>query len=309
MSILSTLQPEMAVSRPPILVPADLTISDAEFKLFQELILQKTGIFLHDSKRHLIPSRLASRLRLHGFKTFSEYHAYLMQKGDPGELESMINRITTNKTSFFRENHHFEFLKTRLIPEIQEKARHGAPRRIRIWSAACSSGEEPYSVAISLLEALESHAGWDIRILATDLDSAVLQQAKAGVYAEERVAELPLEIKRKYFLRGREAQAGSVCVRPQLKRLITFRQLNFIAESWPIQAEFDMILCRNVIIYFNRETQRQLFTRLLSYLKADGYLCVGHSESLHWLGDLFVPLRNTIYQPRPKTTERPAACS
>jgi chemotaxis protein methyltransferase CheR len=276
------------------------SITDKEFHAFRELILKEAGISLNDAKRQLVSSRLSKRLRHFGFPTFSRYYDYLRTQ-DPQreELREMINCITTNKTDFFRENHHFEFLREQVFPRAREQAARGGPRTLRIWSAACSSGEEPYSIAITVREAFGSLMGWDVKILASDIDTNILQQGERGIYAEERFAGMPKEIQRRYFLRGKGRWSGFYQVRPELRDLITFRQLNFIETPWPIRTRFDVIFCRNVIIYFNRETQQILFERLAKHLKEDGYLFVGHSENLHWLNHLFAPLRNTVYQLRP----------
>jgi len=185
------------------------TISDREFASFRALILQEAGISLGDSKRHLICARLGRRLRRLGLQTFSQYYAYLMSC-DPGREErlQMVNCITTNKTDFFRENHHFEFLRDRVFPELRERALAGKPRRLRIWSAGCSSGEEPYSIAIAVREFFSALPGWDVKILASDIDTEMLRTAEQGIYAAERLAGVPEELRRRHFLRGRGEWAG-----------------------------------------------------------------------------------------------------
>lgn len=280
-------------------VAGAFVITDEEFRVFRALVLKEAGIFLSEAKRQLVASRLAKRLRHFGFTTFSQYYHYLKTQDPQGEERlRMVNCITTNKTDFFREGHHFEFLRDQVFPELRERALQGGPRRLRIWSAACSSGEEPYTIALTIREKFPSHSGWDIKILASDIDTDMLQRAERGIYDKERLAGVPEPLQRKYFLRGKGQWEGSVRIRPELRELITFRRINFMDPSWPIHTRFDVIFCRNVIIYFDRETQRRLFERLRGYLHEDGYLMVGHSESLHWLADLFVPLRGTIYRPR-----------
>jgi chemotaxis protein methyltransferase CheR len=274
-------------------------ITDEEFNIFRALILKEAGISLTGAKRQLVTSRLAKRLRYFGFTTFAQYHHYLKTQ-DPGgeERREMINCLTTNKTDFFRENHHFAFLREQLLPEVRERALHGAPRRLRIWSAACSSGEEPYSIAATVREAWNPLLGWDVKILASDIDTDMLRKGEEGIYPLERFAGVPDAIKHRYFLRGKGEWGTSLRARPELRDLIVFRRINLIEDPWPIRTRFDAIFCRNVIIYFNRATQQRLFARLANYLKEDGYLFVGHSESLHWLSDVFVPLRGTIYRLR-----------
>jgi chemotaxis protein methyltransferase CheR len=273
------------------------TISDQEFRAFRELIFQEAGISLSDAKRALVCSRLSKRLRHFGFKTFSQYYEYLMSSDPDGEERlQMINCITTNKTDFFREAHHFDFLRQFFFPQVRERGLWGLPKRLRIWSAGCSSGEEPYSIGITAREFFASLPGWDVKILASDIDTEMLRTAEQGIYHAERLASVPAELMRRHFLRGRGEWKGYYRVRSELRELVTFRRINFAEESWPIHTRFDLIFCRNVIIYFNRETQRRLFERLAKYLHPYGCLMVGHSESLQWLSDMFVPMSGTIYR-------------
>lgn len=259
-------------------------IPDREFQGFRELILRETGIFLSDAKRQLVTSRLAKRLRQLHLQSFGQYYELVTKGDDSGqELMQMINCITTNKTDFFRENHHFEFLRNRVIHEVRERAARGGARKIRIWSAACSSGEEPYTIAMTLREALDNNLyGWDVRILASDIDTQILQKAAQGVYPAERFADVPSELMQRYFLRGKGQWQGHLKARKELTDLITFRRINFVEKPWPINAKFDVIFCRNVIIYFNRDVQSQLFDEMAKFMTPDSYLFVGHSENLHW---------------------------
>jgi len=272
-------------------------LTSSEFRHFQDLILAEAGIHLNESKRVLVQTRLARRLRSLGFQTYGGYFQYLAtQPAQSGERREMINCITTNKTDFFRENHHFEFLRERVIPEIRLRAAGGAAKKLRVWSAACSTGEEPYSIAVTIRETLGADQSWDVRILASDIDTNVLAAAEAGIYEADRFAQLPAALLRRYFMR-RQID-GALMANDNLKAMIRFRRINFVDPAWPIRATFDVIFCRNVIIYFNRATQERLFERLARYLKPTGYLMVGHSESLHWLKHLLVPVENTIYQVR-----------
>jgi len=272
-------------------------LTKTEFNQFQEIILAEAGIHLNESKRALVESRLARRLRGLGFHAYGEYLRFLGQQPSNGsERQELINCITTNKTDFFRENHHFEFLRDRLIPEAQARAAAGAPKQLRIWSAACSTGEEPYSIAITVREAFGADRTWDIKILASDVDTQVLATAEAGIFDSERLRPVPEVLQRRYFLRRREDRA--LMAKDELKDLIRFRRINFIDPAWPVRTTFDAIFCRNVIIYFNRSTQERLFERLVEYLKPGGYLLVGHSENLHWMTTLLSPVQNTVYRPR-----------
>lgn len=299
---------EVSRSSTPVLTqpPWQCTISDQEFRLFQELVRTHTGIALTEQKRNLVSSRLGRRLRALGLASFKGYYDYLTAAEGQDELENFINAITTNKTDFYREQQHFEFLGKEILPTWKAQAARTGERRIRIWSAGCSTGEEPYTIAITLRESLENLLAWDVRILASDIDTQVLAQAAQGIYPAERVAEIPRPILERYFLRGVGAQAGLVRVTKELRTLVTFRRINLLEEPWPIRTQFDCIFCRNVIIYFDKPTQSRLMERFATYLKTDGYLFLGHSESLYGVSDRFAFLRNTIYR---KIGEREGAAS
>jgi chemotaxis protein methyltransferase CheR len=291
--------PAPSIGESPVYFPGLFTISEKEFAIFRDLIFKEAGIALSDAKRALVCSRLSRRLRHFGFTSFSEYYDYLMSADPDGaERLQMVNCITTNKTDFFRESHHFDFLREFFFPQVRERALWGDRRRLRIWSAGCSSGEEPYSIGITAREYFSILPGWDVRILASDIDTEMLRIGEQGIYPAERLANIPPEFMRRHFLRGRGEWKNYYKVRKDLRELVTFRRINFAEDSWPIHTRFDVIFCRNVIIYFNRETQRRLFERLAKYLHPYGCLMVGHSESLQWLSDMFVPLRGTIYRLR-----------
>jgi chemotaxis protein methyltransferase CheR len=276
-----------------------LNVGDEEFALFRALIHQQTGISLKEGKRNLLAARLHKRLKELGLGTLTDYYSYLKKKDAQGdELRRMVNCITTNKTSFFREEHHFHYLRDWLKEKAHQTAANRGQRRVRIWSAACSSGEEPYSLAITMLEALPPAAGWDLAILASDIDTDMLGRGESGVYESEGLEGIPDPLKRRYFLRGKGDLEGLVQVKPEVRRLVTFRRINLVDYPWPIHTSFDAIFCRNVIIYFDRETQRRLFERLLKHLAPDGRLFVGHSESLYWMTDLVTPLQHTVYRVR-----------
>lgn len=275
---------------------SEFTISDREFRLFQDLVKASTGIDLTEHKRNLVCSRLSKRLRALGLPSFGRYHDYLIAETGQAELEHFVNAITTNKTDFYRENWHFEFLEQEIVPALKARAARTGERRIRIWSAGCSSGEEPYTIAITLREAIENLSAWDVRILASDIDTEVLARSAKATYPEERVAEIPRPLLERSFLQGTGEQAGLVQVAQEVRNLVTFRRINLLEEPWPIRTVFDCIFCRNVIIYFDKPTQRRLMERFATYLKEDGYLFLGHSESLYGLSDQFAFLRNTIYR-------------
>ena len=272
---------------------AEFEFSDQDFQRIRQIINQVAGISLADGKRELVYSRLSRRLRQLGLRRFEEYCRLLETGGDSAELGEFVNALTTNLTAFFREPHHFEFLAEDLLPAFARERTFGN-RRLRVWSAGCSTGEEPYSIAMVLRELLPE-AGWDVKILATDLDSNVLATAERGVYEWDRVKGLSEMRLRRWFLRGRGAQEGRVQVAPALRGMITFRRLNLM-EEWPMRGVFDIVFCRNVVIYFDKPTQRVLFERFADILIDRGHLFVGHSESLFKVTERFASLGKTIYQ-------------
>jgi chemotaxis protein methyltransferase CheR len=271
----------------------EFEFTERDFTCIRELVARYSGISLSDAKRDLVYGRLKPRLRSLSINTFSEYCEYLESGNDNGELTMFVNAITTNLTAFFREQHHFEYLSNSIIPELMAQKRPG--KRFRIWSAGCSTGEEPYSIAITLQETIADIDNWDIKILATDIDSNVINKARQGVYPSDRVDKVDKHRLQKWFLKGKDDNNGMVCVRNNVKSLVTFQVLNLM-ESWPMKGEFDLIFCRNVVIYFNKDTQRQLFGRMAEITRPGGYLMIGHSESLHNVSDIYKPLGKTIYR-------------
>ncbi|ATG90232.1 CheR family methyltransferase [Methylomonas koyamae] len=264
--------------------------TQADFDILRKISNQHSGILVPDDKFDMFYSRLAKRLRLLGLASFKEYCQYLTDH-PADEFTEFINSVTTNLTSFFRENHHFEYLTETVVPELLKKK--AAVRQVKIWSAGCSTGEEPYSLAMALKESLP--AGWDLKILATDLDTNVLATAANGVYSADRAAGISEQRLKRWFQKGRGRQANKVRVKPELRAAVTFRQLNLMRD-WPMRGRFDVIFCRNVLIYFDRQTKTKLAERYASLLEAGGYLFIGHSESLHQLDTAFEPIGNTIYR-------------
>ncbi|WP_198284640.1 CheR family methyltransferase [Beggiatoa alba] len=260
-----------------------------DFELLRDLVREQTGINLSDHKQEMLYSRLSRRLRVLKLDSFSRYYQ-LLRSGDTEELIHFVNAITTNLTAFFREPYHFEFLAKHILPDLCVK--NLATRRIRIWSAGCASGEEAYSIAMVVKETMPQ--GWDVKILATDLDSNVLQKAVDGIYEEDRLNGLSPERLHRWFKRGTGGYSGRVLVVPELKELIRFNQLNLM-DSWPMHGPLDLIFCRNVVIYFNKDTQRVLFDRFADLLGMERYLFVGHSENLFQLSQRFRLLQRTMY--------------
>ncbi|HVU52494.1 MAG TPA: protein-glutamate O-methyltransferase [Polyangia bacterium] len=254
-------------------------LEQGEFGLFQRIVHREAGIHLGDIKLALVASRLLRRIRELGLSTYGAYYRRVVE--DRSELTLMLDAITTNETQFFREGRHFELLTERLIPAWRDEAARGArDRRVRVWSAGCSTGEEPYSLAMTLLDALPPEEGWDVQILATDLSTRVLEIARTGVYTAEKAAGIPRGHLQTFMLRGVGRQDGNVKVSPALQAAVSFRRLNLNDEAWDVGGPFDAILCRNVFIYFNQTTRNRIVAQLLGHLRPRGHFFVGHSESL-----------------------------
>ncbi len=262
----------------------------ADFDRLRTISNQHSGILVPDDKFDMFYSRLSKRLRLLGFSTFKEYTEYLLDQPDL-EFTEFINAITTNLTSFFRESHHFEYLKHTVLPELLKK--NNVAKQIKVWSAGCSTGEEPYSLAMTLKENLPEN--WEIKILATDLDTNVLKTAIDGVYSTERLNGIDEGRLKRWFQKGAGSNSNKVRVKSEIRQLITFKQLNLMRE-WPMTGYFDFIFCRNVLIYFDKETKTMLANRYADLLQSGSYLFIGHSESLHQLHTRFELIGNTIYR-------------
>jgi chemotaxis protein methyltransferase CheR len=269
----------------------------------------------------MLAARLSRRVRQLGLKDFSEYYEYVRTEGvQSGEFVQFINCVTTNKTSFFRERHHFDFLTSAVVPQLKAAVRHGAPRSIRVWSAASSTGEEAYTVAITLLEALQSRprsadaqsgslrkqlpehstpvTSWNIEVIGSDIDTAVLATAQRAVYRMESLESVDQPLWKRYFLRGKDDMKGQVKVKPAVARLVRFQHLNLMDHHWPLEGKFDVIFFRNALIYFNQDTQDLFLRKMARYLKPGGYLFLGNAEHIPWLHDIFEPLQQTMYRLR-----------
>ena len=258
----------------------------ADFNALRALVHRVTGISLTENKRNLVYGRLSRRLRALRLCSFAAYRQLLESDPEGAEMVEFVNAITTNLTSFFRENHHFEYLREKLLMPLS-RAQHG--RRLRIWSAGCSTGEEPYSIAMSVCEVLGDNPRVDLKILATDLDSDVLNRARNGVYGD--VKGISPTLLAKYF----DPKQDKHVVKPSVAKLITFKQLNLMHEL-PMRGPLDVIFCRNVVIYFDKDTQRRLFLRYARLQRPGDLLFIGHSESMFKVSDAYSLIGRTIYQ-------------
>jgi len=274
----------------------ELAISDQEFARFRDLVRAHAGITLGPQKRHLLRARLGRRLRALGMTSFAQYYDYLTdpEAGSAEEILAFINAITTHKTDFFREPHHFEYLRRRWAKPGPADATRGR-RRLRLWSAACSSGEEPYTLAMILAEAGLVPPACDTRILASDIDTDCLAQTEHGIYTLDRVGPVPHDLLKRYFVPGPRRRGPDFRVKPELRSLLTVRRINLAEPTWPIRTLFHVIFCRNALIYFDRAMQKTILERLVSFLEPGGLLFLGHAESVFGLVDGLSHLGNTIY--------------
>lgn len=266
------------------------TLTGPVFDRFRALVYTKAGIALGSTKKSLLVSRLAKRAKERGCHSFQEYYDAVTNTAGEEEFLKMLDCITTNKTDFFREPVHFRFLRDVVLPSVRTE------RRLSVWSAACSSGEEPYSIAMTITDTIDQADRWDWRILASDISTRVLAQAKTGRYETERIERLPPDTLHRHFLKGTGSAHKTVKVKRTLSDHIAFRRINLMDDVYPIKTQLDVIFCRNVMIYFDRTTQESLLRKFFRYLKVGGYLFVGHSESLQWVPNPFTYVAPTIYQ-------------
>ncbi|HEV2348766.1 MAG TPA: protein-glutamate O-methyltransferase CheR [Terriglobia bacterium] len=290
---------EMNQARTDTFALISQTVTDADFELFQRMIEKETGIYLAPAKKTLLIGRLSRRLRDLGVPSLRKYYKRVL--ADPAEHTHMVDCISTNETQFFREPLHFEFMERQIFPRWREQAAAGErPRKIRVWSAGCSTGEEPYSIAMTLRHHFPHAAGWQIEILATDISTRVLARARAGIWPVEKASHIPAPYLKSFMLRGTGSQQGRMKAGPEIQRAIRFEYLNLLEQAaLPHSAPYDLILCRNVLIYFQSDKKLQVVRGLLSHLTADGYLFVGHSESLNHLTDCVRSIVPTVYVQTP----------
>ncbi|MGA7107410.1 MAG: CheR family methyltransferase [Terracidiphilus sp.] len=273
----------------------DECISSRDYARLCELIRDHAGIHLGAEKRTMLEVRIRRRLKALEMDSYDQYCQYLFgSKGMQKEIVQLIDVVTTNKTDFFREPKHFEFLSNRVLPEFS--ARYASSRPFFVWSAGCSTGEEAYTLGMLLSEHAQKHPGFRFRILATDISTAVLEKARLGVYNEDAINPLPESLKRKYFLRSRDAASHRVRAVPELRRWIEFRHLNFMDADYGVAERADAVFCRNVIIYFERSTQECILAKLSLCLMPEGYLFMGHAETLHNMNLPLVPVAPSLYR-------------
>ncbi len=269
-------------------------MSDKDFKRLSQFITEHTGIKLPEAKKVMLQSRLQKRLRELNLDNYKDYVDFVFsEEGLQNEIIHMLDVVSTNKTDFFREPVHFEFLEKNVVPEYVRQ--FPVSRQMKIWSAGCSSGEEVYTIAITLEESKEEYPGFDYRILGTDISTDILRNAINAVYKEEKVETVPDKLKKKYLLRSKDRKLKKVRVISDLRNKASFKRLNFMDTSYNIAEEFDVIFCRNVLIYFNRETQEKVINRLCTKLRTGGYFFIGHSESIMGMDVPLKQIKPTIF--------------
>lgn len=273
-------------------------LADRDFNRLSQFIYQQCGIKMPPAKKTMLEARIQKRLRIVGVHSFSEYCEWVLDPRASGEeLVHFIDIVTTNKTDFFREPAHFDFLTQTILPELIREEGAGVRRRLVVWSAGCSTGEEPYTLAIVLAEfAARSAGGFDYGILASDISTRVLDKAASAIYEMEKVEVIPLILKRKYMLKSKDPAKQLVRIVPELRNRVRFRRINFMDEDFGMRERMDIVFCRNVIIYFDRPTQERLINKFCRYLVPGGYLLVGHSETLNTLNVPVVQVAPTIYR-------------
>lgn len=275
-------------------IPA--VLRDREFNLFSSFIYDAVGIKMPLAKKTMLEARLQKRLKAHGIRTFEEYADYVFSAAGQGdELVHLIDVVTTNKTDFFREPAHFDFLVKSAIPSLIDSREAGITAPLKVWSAGCSTGEEPYTLAMVLSEFASACPGFQTSILASDISTEVLAKARNAIYTEDRVDAIPLHLKKKYLLKSRDRVKALVRIVPKLRSMVGFRRLNFM-EDFDIREKMDIIFCRNVIIYFDKQTQERLLGRFYKQLAPGGFLFLGHSETLNGLNVPLTPVASTVYR-------------
>jgi len=266
-------------------------LTDSEFAKLSKFIYSQYGIKMPPEKRIMLQSRLQKRLRALKIYSFKEYIDYVFSHEGNDEVIHMMDVVSTNKTDFYREPAHFDFLRQTLLPELYEEKKN-----IKLWSAGCSSGPEVYTLAIELSEFASAHAGFDFSILGTDISTLMLKKAHAAIYPEDMVEMIPIDLKRKYLLRSKDKSKRLVRINPILRQKARYQRLNFMDDTYPVNEQFDIIFCRNVLIYFDRDTQEKVINKLCNYLRPGGYFFLGHSESITNINVPLKQLKPTVYK-------------
>ena len=273
----------------------EIRIKNRDFNELCSFVHEVAGINLTEAKSELVRARLSKRMRSLNIFDLGDYLRYVKEEQTQDELITMLDSLSTNLTSFFREKAHFDFVKGTILPEITARAKKGGDVSVRIWSAGCSTGEEPYTLALCLLEQLPNPRRFTPKILASDISTRVLQTAQEGVYHEDRVLAIPKVLLHRYFEKVTEKGRKFYAVRNELKQIVRFRHLNLM-EGWPMKRQFDFVFCRNTMIYFDKPTQSRLVNRFYDQIKSGGYLILGHSESLTGTTHKFQYIKPTIYR-------------
>lgn len=270
------------------------SLSNDDFNRLSKFIFEQIGIKMPPTKKVMLQGRLQKRLKELGIADFKTYIDYVFSNEGKNEIIHMFDAVSTNKTDFFRESNHFDFMSNNVLPEFYSQNKAGT---IKIWSAACSSGEEPYTIAITLAEFIETHQNMNFSILGTDISTRILQMAHNAVYKEERVAVIPMAMKKKYLLKSKDRKNPTVKIKKELRNKIRFQRLNFMDNAYSsINETFDVVFCRNALIYFDRETQENVLNKLCGKLKQGGYLFIGHSESVMNMNLPIKQLKPTIFK-------------
>ncbi len=271
-------------------------LTRGEYELFRKLVYAKSGISLGDQKMQLVRSRLGKRLRAGGFRSFREYYNFVVNDSSGEELCGLLDSISTNTTHLFREPRHFGFLKEIVTRWAPDRAKRATDKALRIWSAACSSGEEPYSIGMVAHDVLRDHPTLELKILATDLSTQMLSKAKLGLFEPHRVGTVPPELKNRYLLKTQHDGQAMLQISPELRRCVTFTRFNLMTPTFPFKHGFHVIFCRNVMIYFDRPTQQSLVNKFASHLQKGGHLMIGHSESLNGIEHPLSYVEPTVYR-------------
>ena len=284
--------------RPAFIVDAHLQwdVSDELFAKYRDLIYREAGIALTDQKKSLLVSRVAGRLRELGLTTFDEYYRLVVEPGASEERGRLLDRICTNETHFFRDPRQFQFLDDHVFPYVEAESARTGSRRVRAWSAACSTGEEPYSIAMAMLHRFPRSVGWQVEVAATDLSNKVLALARAGLWSMDKATDIPLLYRKAFMLRGVGSQAGKMKVGPELREVVSFARINLNDARYSVTGTFDLIFCRNVLIYFDHDSKVKVVDRLMNHLAPGGYLFLGYAETTTTITDRLGSVGPNVYR-------------